>query len=161
MTAMRRLGIILLVIGLAGFLVASSQRSGYDSLEGQVKAAVSQEERGKKDFWENARWLFLGVGVIGLVLVVLPGKRAEADNRPASRPRQGRPVGRADPALLIEARYRAGSASGRRRARTERTTSSIWRAERVWPQGGMKADRPTPAPPRRIASASSASLFFF
>ena len=72
---MRRLGIILLVVGLAGFLVASSQRSGYQSLEGQVKAAVSSEERGKKDFWENARWAFLGAGVIGLVLIVLPGKK--------------------------------------------------------------------------------------
>jgi hypothetical protein len=73
---MRRLGVILLVIGLAGFLVASSQRSSYDSLEGQVKAAVSKEERGKKDLWENARWLLLGVGVLGLVLVVFPGKKS-------------------------------------------------------------------------------------
>jgi hypothetical protein len=72
---MRRLGVILLVVGLAGFLVASSQRSSYNSLEGQVKAAVSKEERGKKDLWENARWLLLGVGVIGLVLTVLPGKK--------------------------------------------------------------------------------------
>jgi hypothetical protein len=72
---MRRLGIILLVIGLAGFLVASSQRSSYDSLEGQFKAAVSKDERGKKDFWDNARWLFVGTGVIGLVLIVLPGKK--------------------------------------------------------------------------------------
>jgi len=73
---MRRLGIILLVIGLAGFLVASSQRSGYESVEGKIKAAVSSEERGKKDFWENARWAFLGAGVIGLVLIVLPGKKS-------------------------------------------------------------------------------------
>jgi hypothetical protein len=72
---MRRLGIILLVIGLAGFLVASSQRSSYNSLEGQFKAAVSKEERGKKDLWDNARWLFVGTGVIGLVLIVLPGKK--------------------------------------------------------------------------------------
>jgi hypothetical protein len=72
---MRRLGIILLVIGLTGFLVASSQRSGYESVEGKIKAAVSSEERGKKDFWENARWAFLGAGVIGLVLIVLPGKK--------------------------------------------------------------------------------------
>jgi hypothetical protein len=72
---MRRLGIILLVIGLAGFLVASSQRSSYDSLEGQFKAAVSKEERSKKDFWDNARWFLLGTGVIGLVLIVLPGKK--------------------------------------------------------------------------------------
>jgi hypothetical protein len=71
----RPLGIILLVIGLAGFLVASSQRSSYDSLEGQFKAAVSKEERSKKDFWDNARWLLLGTGVIGLVLIVLPGKK--------------------------------------------------------------------------------------
>lgn len=72
---MRRLGIILLVIGLAGFLAASSQRSGYDSLQGQFKAAVSKEERGKRDFWGNARWLLLGTGVIGLVLIVFPGKK--------------------------------------------------------------------------------------
>ena len=72
---MRRLGIILLLIGLAGFLVASSQRSSYDSLEGQFKAAVSKEERSKKDIWDNARWLFVGAGVIGIVLVVLPGKK--------------------------------------------------------------------------------------
>lgn len=73
---MRRLGIILLLIGLAGFVVASSQRSGFDSLEGQFKAAVSKEERGKRDIWENARWLFVGAGVIGIVLIVLPGKKA-------------------------------------------------------------------------------------
>jgi len=72
---MRRLGVILLVIGLAGFLVASSQRSGYDSVEGKVKAAVSQEERSRKDFWETSRWLLLGTGIIGLVLVVFPGKK--------------------------------------------------------------------------------------
>ena len=72
---MRRLGIILVAIGLAGFLFASSRRSSYESLEGQFKAAVSQEERGKRDFWENARWLFVGAGVIGLVLIVLPGKK--------------------------------------------------------------------------------------
>jgi hypothetical protein len=72
---MRRLGIVLLIVGLAGFLVASSQRASYDSLEGQFKAAVSKEERGRKDLWENARWLLVGVGVIGLVLIVLPGKK--------------------------------------------------------------------------------------
>jgi hypothetical protein len=73
---MRRLGIVLLVVGLAGFLVASSQRSSFDSLEGQFKAAVSKEERGRKDLWENARWLLVGVGVIGLVLIILPGKKS-------------------------------------------------------------------------------------
>ena len=72
---MRRLGIILLIIGIAGFLAASSQRSSYESLEGKFKAAVSSEERGRKDFWENARWVLLGTGVIGLVLIVLPGKK--------------------------------------------------------------------------------------
>jgi hypothetical protein len=73
---MRRLGVIVLAIGLAGFLFASSQRASYDSVEGKVKAAVSQEERGKKDLWENGRWLLLGVAVVGLVLVVLPGKKS-------------------------------------------------------------------------------------
>jgi len=72
---MRRLGIVLLIVGLAGFLVATSQRASYDSLEGQFKAAVSKEERGRKDLWENARWLLLGAAVVGGVLVVFPGKK--------------------------------------------------------------------------------------
>jgi hypothetical protein len=71
---MRRLGIVILVVGLAGFIFASSQRSSYDSLEGQFKAAVSKEERARKDLWGNARWLLLGTAVVGLVLVILPGK---------------------------------------------------------------------------------------
>ncbi len=73
---MRRIGIVLLVLGLVGFVVASSQRGGYDTLEGAIKTAVSSEEKSKKDAWETGRWLALGVGVIGLVLVVLPGKKA-------------------------------------------------------------------------------------
>ncbi len=72
---MRRIGIILLLLGLAGFLFASSQRSSYDSVEGTIRATFSKEERGKKDFWENTRWMSLGAGVIGLVLVILPGKK--------------------------------------------------------------------------------------
>jgi hypothetical protein len=73
---MRKVGIILIVIGLAGFLVASSQRGGYDSVEGAIKTTFSKEERSKKDFWENSRWLFVGAAVIGVVFVVLPGKKS-------------------------------------------------------------------------------------
>jgi hypothetical protein len=72
---MRKLGLILIVIGLVGFLVASSQRGGFDTVQGALKTTFSQEERSKKDFWENARWLFVGAGVIGIVLTVLPGKK--------------------------------------------------------------------------------------
>jgi hypothetical protein len=72
---MRRIGILLLVIGLAVFLIASSQRSGYETLEGQIKSAVSSEERSKKSAWDTARWLGVGVGVVGLVLVLMPGKK--------------------------------------------------------------------------------------
>ena len=72
---MRRLGVIVLVLGLAGFLVASSKRGGYDSVQGALKATFSSEEKAKKDFWETARWVSLGAGVIGLVLVILPGKK--------------------------------------------------------------------------------------
>ena len=72
---MRKLGLILIVIGLVGFLVASSQRGGFDTVQGAIKTTFSQEERSKKDFWENARWLFVGTGVIGVVLTVLPGKK--------------------------------------------------------------------------------------
>ena len=72
---MRRIGILLLVIGLAVFVVATSQRSGYDTLEGQIKSAVSSEERSKKSAWDTARWLGVGVGVVGVVLVLMPGKK--------------------------------------------------------------------------------------
>jgi len=72
---MRRLGVIVLVLGLAGFIVASSKRGSYDSVEGALKTTFSQQEKGKKDFWETARWVCVGAGVIGLVLVILPGKK--------------------------------------------------------------------------------------
>lgn len=73
---MRRIGIVLLVLGLVGFVVASSQRGGYDSLEGAIKTAVSSDEKSKKDAWETGRWVALGVGVVGLVLVLMPGKKS-------------------------------------------------------------------------------------
>jgi hypothetical protein len=72
---MRRLGIIVFVLGLAGFVLATGQRRGYDSIEGAIKSAVSSEERSKRDTWETLRWISLGAAVFGAVLVVLPGKR--------------------------------------------------------------------------------------
>jgi hypothetical protein len=72
---MRRIGILLLVIGLVGFVVASSQRGSYDSVEGALKSTFSSEERAKKDAWETGRWVSVGVAVVGLVLTVLPGKK--------------------------------------------------------------------------------------
>jgi len=72
---MRKAGIILIVIGVVGFLIASSQRGGFDTVQGQIKTTFSQEEKSKKEFWENARWLFAGAGVVGIVLTVLPGKK--------------------------------------------------------------------------------------
>ena len=73
---MRRIGLILLVLGIVGFLLASSRRAGYDTVEGAFKTAFSSEQRSNKQAWETARWLSLGMGVIGLVFVLLPGKRA-------------------------------------------------------------------------------------
>jgi hypothetical protein len=72
---MRRLGIIVFVLGLAGFVLATGQRRGYDSIEGAIKSAVSSEERSKRDTWETLRWISLGAAVFGAVLVVLPGKK--------------------------------------------------------------------------------------
>ena len=66
---MRRLGVIVLVLGLAGFVIASSKRGSYDSVQGALKAAISSEEKGKKDFWEAARWVSLGA--VGLALLVV------------------------------------------------------------------------------------------
>jgi hypothetical protein len=71
----RRLGIIVLIVGLAGFVLATTQRGGYDTLEGAIKTAVSSSERKKKDAWETIRWISLGAAVVGVVFVILPGKR--------------------------------------------------------------------------------------
>jgi hypothetical protein len=71
---MRRLGVIVLVVGLAGFLLAARERRGYDTIEGTIKSAVSSEERKKKDTWETLRWISLGAAVFGAVLVIFPGK---------------------------------------------------------------------------------------
>lgn len=72
---MRRIGIALLVIGLAGFLIASSQRSGYDSVEGAIKTTFSSEERSKKEGWDTLRWVGLGLAVVGVVMTVAPGRK--------------------------------------------------------------------------------------
>jgi uncharacterized membrane protein YbaN (DUF454 family) len=72
---MRRLGIVVMVLGLVGFLLAGMQRRSYDTLEGAIKTAVSSDERRKKDAWETLRWLSLGGAVVGAVLVLLPGKK--------------------------------------------------------------------------------------
>jgi hypothetical protein len=71
----RKIGLILLAIGIAGFLFASSQRGGYDSVEGQLKSTFSSSERSKKDFWETARWVLAGTAVMGVVFILLPGKK--------------------------------------------------------------------------------------
>ena len=72
---MRRNGLILLAIGVIVFLVASSQRSGYDSVEGVLKTTFSKNERGKSDLADMGRWLGIGVAAVGLVLVVLPVRK--------------------------------------------------------------------------------------
>jgi len=73
---MRRVGIALLVLGLVGFVLASSQRAGYDSVEGGLKATFSSEERSKKEGWETARWVSVGLAAVGLVLTLNPSKKA-------------------------------------------------------------------------------------
>jgi hypothetical protein len=73
---MKRAGIILLVLGLVGFVLASSQRAGYDTVEGGIKQVFSSEERSKKEGWETARWVSVGLAALGLVLTVVPAKKA-------------------------------------------------------------------------------------
>jgi hypothetical protein len=72
---MRRNGLILLAIGVVVFLVASSQRRSYDSVEGVLKTTFSKDERGKSDLANMGRWLGLGLAAVGLVLVVLPERK--------------------------------------------------------------------------------------
>ena len=53
---MRRVGLVLVAMGFAGFLFASH--------------AASEPGRG----WDDARWALLGIAVMGIVFIVLPGK---------------------------------------------------------------------------------------
>ncbi len=71
---MRRIGLVLLAIGLAGFLFASAQKSHYEAARRGRDRLVSRG--GELHRWEAARWLLVGVGVIGVVFTVLPGKQA-------------------------------------------------------------------------------------
>ena len=76
---MRRLGLVLLAAGLAGFLFASAQKRRYEP-SAAADASSPESAVGAVQRWETARWLLVGMGVIGLVFTVLPGK-------PASSPR--------------------------------------------------------------------------
>ena len=71
---MRRLGVILLVLGIAGFLYASSRKAKYESAMPDPSFSSPAAEAVYR--WETARWLLAGMGVIGLVFTVLPGKNA-------------------------------------------------------------------------------------
>jgi hypothetical protein len=72
---MKKAGIVLLVLGLVGFVLATSQRAGFDTVEGGIKSVFSSEERSKKEGWETARWVSLGLAALGLVLTVVPAKK--------------------------------------------------------------------------------------
>ena len=41
-----------------------------------MKSTFSSSERGKKDFWDTARWVLAGTAVMGVVFILLPGKKA-------------------------------------------------------------------------------------
>ena len=70
---MRRLGLVLLAAGLAGFLFASAQKRRLEAPPGGP--AAGSRESAAVHRWETARWLLVGMGVIGVVFTVLPGKR--------------------------------------------------------------------------------------
>lgn len=72
---MRRNGLILLVVGLAVFLFASSQRSGYQSVEGVFKTTFSKSERSKSDLADMGRWIGLGMAAIGALLFFVPERK--------------------------------------------------------------------------------------
>lgn len=72
---MRRIALVLILLGVVGFLVASSQRSGYDSVEGALKTTFSKNERGKRDLADTGRWVALAVAAIGAVLFFVPERK--------------------------------------------------------------------------------------
>ena len=73
---MRRIGLVLLAIGLVGFLFASAQKSRYEAAPSTAGATAESPAAENLHRWEAARWLLVGVGVIGVVFTVLPGKKA-------------------------------------------------------------------------------------
>jgi len=74
---MRRVGLVLLAIGLAGFLFASAQKSRYETVVAGAAGETASSPAAEHVLrWETARWLLVGVGVIGVVFTVLPGKKA-------------------------------------------------------------------------------------
>jgi hypothetical protein len=71
---MRRLGLILLAAGLAGFLFASARKARYEGLA--AGQPLSSPPAAALYRWETTRWLIAGAALMGLVFTVLPGKRA-------------------------------------------------------------------------------------
>ena len=69
---MRRLGVFLLVAGLAGFLYASGRKARSESTVGDPSSSSMAAQAVYR--WETARWLIAGTAVIGLVFTILPGK---------------------------------------------------------------------------------------
>ncbi len=72
---MRRVGLILLAAGLAGFLFATGQRARYDPVEAAPAGVVASRESRAREGWETTRWLLAGTALMGLILTVLPGKK--------------------------------------------------------------------------------------
>lgn len=72
---MRRIALVLILLGVVGFFVASSQRSGYDSVEGALKTTFSKNERGKRDMADTGRWVALAVAAVGAVLFFVPERK--------------------------------------------------------------------------------------
>ena len=72
---MRRIALVLILLGVVGFLFASSQRSGYESVEGRMKATFSKEERSRRDTAGTGRWVALVVAAIGAALYLVPERK--------------------------------------------------------------------------------------
>jgi len=71
---MRRVGLILLAIGVAGFALASYESGRYaPPAEGSLSGPASPPRA--RDAWEDARWLLTGTAVMGAVFTALPGRR--------------------------------------------------------------------------------------
>ena len=73
---MKRTGFGLLAIGLLVFVLATSQRSGYNSVEGALKSTFSSSERSKKETWDTLRWVGLALAGAGLVTLLIPGRKS-------------------------------------------------------------------------------------